>query len=94
VLLELNPGSAPVPTEIRPVFHGGQFRIFGDLLLFLAEVVEFDLLSLGRVGSIYFNKKMSKGLMIELWIHAPQGIHCNFLDDFPEIKIVSAGFLC
>jgi len=26
--------------EIRPIFHGGQFRIFGDSWLFLAEVVE------------------------------------------------------
>jgi hypothetical protein len=39
-----------------PIFHGGQFQIFGDLLLFLAEVVEFDLLSLGRVFFIYFNE--------------------------------------
>jgi hypothetical protein len=84
----------PFFAEIRPVFHGGQFRIFRDFILFLAEVVEFDLLSLGRVRSIYFNNKNAQGLMIELWIHAPQGIHCNFLDDFPEIKIVSAGFLC
>jgi hypothetical protein len=67
--------------------------IFGDLLLFLAEVVEFDLLSLGRDGYIYCNKKNSQWWMIELWIHAPQGIDCNFLDKFPEIKIVYGGFL-
>jgi hypothetical protein len=33
----------PFFAEIRPVFHGGQFHIFGDLLLFLVEVVESGL---------------------------------------------------
>jgi hypothetical protein len=43
----------PFFAEIRPVFHGGQFQIFGDFLLFLAEVVEFDLRNLRRVFFIY-----------------------------------------
>jgi hypothetical protein len=36
------------------------------LLLFLAEVVRFDWMSLGRVHSIYCNKKNAQGLIIEL----------------------------
>jgi hypothetical protein len=43
----------PFLQQIRPVFHGGQFQIFGDFLLFLAEVVEFDLGNLRRVLFIY-----------------------------------------
>jgi hypothetical protein len=37
-------------------------QIFGDLLLFLAEVVEFDLLSLGRVFYIYLMISNVKGV--------------------------------
>jgi hypothetical protein len=37
---------------------------------------------------------MYKGLIVELLIHAPQGILCNFPDDLPEIEIVFEGFLC
>jgi hypothetical protein len=44
----------PLFAEIRPVFHGGPFQIFGDFLLFLAEVVEFNLGNLRRVLFIYF----------------------------------------
>jgi hypothetical protein len=58
-------------------------RFSGILFLFLAEVVEFDLLSLGRVFSIYCNKSNAQWLMVELLIHAPQGILCNFPDDLP-----------
>jgi hypothetical protein len=50
--------------EIRPVFHGEQFQIFGDFLLFLAEVVELDLGNLRRVLFIYFmesNVQRKKG---------------------------------
>jgi hypothetical protein len=64
------------------------------LFLFLDEVVEFDLMSLGRVYSIYFNNKKAQRLIIELWFHAPQGILCNSPDDFPEIKVLVVGFLC
>jgi hypothetical protein len=38
-------------------------RFLGICCFFLAEVVEFDLLSLGRVSSIYFNESNAHGLI-------------------------------
>jgi hypothetical protein len=53
-------------TEHTPIFQqiqpNLQFHIFGDLMLFLTEVVESDLLSLGRVFFINFSGSNVKGV--------------------------------
>jgi hypothetical protein len=59
----------PLFAEIRPVFHGGSFQIFGDFLLFLAEVVEFDLENLRRVFFIYVMESNVKRGGEETMIH-------------------------
>jgi hypothetical protein len=50
----------PFFSKFGPSFMADSSDFFGDLLLFLAEVVEFDLLSLGRVFFIYCNESNVK----------------------------------
>jgi len=64
------------------------------LLLFLVRWLNLTSGAWGGFVLYIVISKMCSFFIVELWFHAPQGILCNSPDDFLEIKVVAAGFLC